>query len=50
MASPVEQAGRVSVSMLLARLNPLAGGGARNRSVMPTHLTVRGSTGPTPLV
>ncbi|MCB5291828.1 hypothetical protein BJQ90_01256 [Arthrobacter sp. SO3] len=50
MASPIEQAGRVAVSMLLAQLNPLAGGGARSRSVMPTHLTVRGSTGPAPLV
>lgn len=48
MASPIEQAGRVAVSMLLAQLNPLAGGGTRNRSVMPTHLTVRGSTGPAP--
>ena len=46
MASPIEQAGRVAVSMLLAKLNPLAGGGIRNRSVMPTYLTVRGSTGP----
>lgn len=46
MSSPIEQAGRVAVSMLLAQLNPLAGGGNRNRSVMPTHLTVRGSTGP----
>ena len=45
MASPIEQAGRVAVSMLLGRLNPL-GGGRRSRSVMPTHLTVRGSTGP----
>jgi LacI family repressor for deo operon, udp, cdd, tsx, nupC, and nupG len=48
MASPIEQAGRVAVSMLLAQLNPLAGGWTRNRSVMPTHLTVRGSTGPPP--
>jgi LacI family repressor for deo operon, udp, cdd, tsx, nupC, and nupG len=48
MASPIEQAGRVSVSMLLAQLNPLAGGGSRSRSLMPTHLTVRGSTGPAP--
>jgi LacI family transcriptional regulator len=48
MASPIEQAGRVAVSMLLAQLNPLAAGGTRNRSVMPTHLTVRGSTGPAP--
>ena len=48
MASPIEQAGRVSVYMLLAQLNPLAGGGSRSRSLMPTHLTVRGSTGPAP--
>ncbi|MDQ1056886.1 LacI family repressor for deo operon, udp, cdd, tsx, nupC, and nupG [Arthrobacter globiformis] len=48
MASPIEQAGRVAVSMLLAQLNPLAGGITRSRSVMPTHLTVRGSTGPAP--
>ena len=48
MSSPIEQAGRVAVSMLLAQLNPLAGGGNRSRSVMPTHLTVRGSTGPVP--
>lgn len=49
MASPIEQAGRVAVSMLLAQLNPLPMGGARHRSVMPTHLTVRGSTGPAPI-
>jgi LacI family transcriptional regulator, repressor for deo operon, udp, cdd, tsx, nupC, and nupG len=48
MASPIEQAGRVAVSMLLAQLNPLGVGAARNRSVMPTYLTVRGSTGPAP--
>jgi LacI family transcriptional regulator len=48
MASPIEQAGRVAVSMLLGRVNPLAGGGRRSRSVMPTHLKVRGSTGPAP--
>jgi LacI family transcriptional regulator, repressor for deo operon, udp, cdd, tsx, nupC, and nupG len=48
MASPIEQAGRVAVSMLLAKLNPLAGGGIRTRSVMPTHLTVRGSTAAAP--
>jgi len=49
MASPIEQAGRVAVSMLLARLNPVGGAGSRSRSVMPTHLTVRGSTGAAPL-
>jgi LacI family transcriptional regulator len=47
MTSPIEQVGRVAVSMLLAPLNPLAGAATRSRSVMPAHLTVRGSTGPT---
>jgi LacI family transcriptional regulator len=46
IASPIEQAGRVAVSMLLAQLNPLHGGTNRRLAVMPTHLTVRGSTGP----
>jgi LacI family transcriptional regulator len=45
MTSPIEQVGRVAVSMLLAQLNPLSGSPARSRSVMPTHLTVRASTG-----
>lgn len=44
MSSPIEQAGRVAVTMLLAQLDPLRGGGTRTRSVMPTHLTVRAST------
>ncbi|MBT2247278.1 LacI family DNA-binding transcriptional regulator [Arthrobacter sp. BHU FT2] len=48
LSSPIEQAGRVAVSMLLAQLNPLGGGGTRSRSVMPTHLTVRGSTASAP--
>jgi LacI family repressor for deo operon, udp, cdd, tsx, nupC, and nupG len=49
MASPIEQAGRVAVSMLLAQLSPLDVGGTRNRSMIPTHLPVRGSTGPAPV-
>ncbi|WP_045729941.1 LacI family DNA-binding transcriptional regulator [Pseudarthrobacter chlorophenolicus] len=48
MSSPIEQAGRVAVTMLLAQLDPLRGGGARSRSVMPTHLTVRASTAAAP--
>lgn len=48
MSSPIEQAGRVAVTMLLAQLDPLRGGGTRNRSVMPTHLTVRASTAQAP--
>ncbi|WP_426989497.1 LacI family DNA-binding transcriptional regulator [Pseudarthrobacter sp. Y6] len=50
MASPIEQAGRVAVSMLLSQLNPLHGGTSRRLAVMPTHLTVRGSTGSAPKV
>ena len=46
IASPIEQAGRVAVSMLLVQLNPLQGGPSRQLAVMPTHLTIRGSTGP----
>ncbi|CAM3231187.1 HTH-type transcriptional repressor CytR [Arthrobacter ulcerisalmonis] len=45
MSSPIEQAGRVAVTMLLARLGPPTAAGSRTRSVMPTHLTVRSSTG-----
>lgn len=48
MTSPIEQAGRVAVSMLLAQLNPSHGSVHRIRSVMPTYLTVRGSSGARP--
>jgi DNA-binding LacI/PurR family transcriptional regulator len=45
LTAPIEQAGRVAVSMLLSRLDPAAP--AMRQSVMlPVHLTVRGSTGP----
>lgn len=48
IASPIEQAGRVAVSMLLSQLNPLQGGTKRRLALMPTHLAVRGSTGTAP--
>jgi LacI family transcriptional regulator, repressor for deo operon, udp, cdd, tsx, nupC, and nupG len=48
ISSPIEQAGRVAVSMLLAQLNPLSGSASRQLAVMPTHLTIRESTGPAP--
>ena len=48
ISSPIEQAGRVAVSTLLSQLNPLHGGTTRRLAIMPTHLTVRGSTGPAP--
>lgn len=46
ISSPIEQAGRTAVSMLLAQLDPLRGGTPRKLAVMPTHLQVRASTGP----
>jgi LacI family transcriptional regulator, repressor for deo operon, udp, cdd, tsx, nupC, and nupG len=55
MTSPIERAGRVAITMLLNRLG--AGGDAphdgsfdrvRGEVALPTHLTVRESTGPAP--
>jgi DNA-binding LacI/PurR family transcriptional regulator len=46
ISSPIEQAGRTAVSMLLAQLDPLHGGTPRKLAVMPTYLQVRASTGP----
>lgn len=48
VTAPVEQAGRVAVTMLLSRINPGFGNLPRSQSVLPTHLTIRGSTGPAP--
>jgi LacI family transcriptional regulator len=45
----VERAGRDAVTMLLGQLNPGFGSAPRSHSVLPTHLTIRGSTGPAPL-
>ncbi|MCT9626753.1 LacI family DNA-binding transcriptional regulator [Pseudarthrobacter equi] len=47
VASPIEQAGQVAVSMLLSRLNPTAKAMA-NPFVLPSQLVVRASTGPAP--
>jgi LacI family transcriptional regulator len=54
MTSPIERAGRVAVSMLLGRLGVvpsegLPGETMRDTVALPTHLTVRSSTGPAPL-
>lgn len=46
LAAPIEQAGRVAVSMLLSRLDGRTTQPARRAVVLPTHLTVRESTGP----
>lgn len=48
LTAPIEQAGRVAVSMLLADLNPGNDGSPRRAVLLPTHLTVRESTGPAP--
>jgi DNA-binding LacI/PurR family transcriptional regulator len=44
LTAPIEQVGRVAVSMLLGTLEQRPEG--RNQVVLPTHLTVRASTGP----
>ncbi|POH74554.1 LacI family DNA-binding transcriptional regulator [Arthrobacter glacialis] len=46
VTAPVEQAGRVAVTMLLSQIEPGRGLLPRSLSVLPTHLTIRGSTGP----
>ncbi|MFI5061889.1 MAG: substrate-binding domain-containing protein, partial [Actinomycetales bacterium] len=46
LTAPIEQAGRTAVSMLLSRLDETAGLGVRQTATLPTHLTVRASTGP----
>lgn len=49
VTAPVERAGRDAVTMLLGQLNPCFGTAPRSHTVLPTHLTIRGSTGPAPL-
>lgn len=46
VAAPIEEAGRSAVTMLLSRLD--AGGRPRLRTVLPTHLRIRHSSGPAP--
>ena len=46
VTAPVEQAGRVAVSILLSGTVPGPGRPAGSSAVLPTHLTVRRSTGP----
>lgn len=46
ITAPIEQTGRVAVSMLLAVLNERSSPAVRRAAVLPTHLTVRQSTGP----
>ncbi|ALE06621.1 LacI family transcriptional regulator [Arthrobacter sp. ERGS1:01] len=49
VTAPVERAGRDAVTMLLSQLNPGYGTTPRTHAVLPTHLTIRGSTGPAPV-
>lgn len=46
LTAPIEQAGRIAVSMLLSRLQQPASATLRRAVVLPTHLTIRESTGP----
>ncbi|MEV4758413.1 LacI family DNA-binding transcriptional regulator [Micromonospora sp. NPDC049559] len=48
LAAPIEEAGRAAVAMLLARLDQRPARVLRRAVVLPTHLTVRESTGPVP--
>jgi len=48
VTAPVERAGRVAVAMLLSQLNASQGNLPRSQTVLPTYLTIRGSTGPAP--
>jgi LacI family transcriptional regulator len=47
LTAPIEQAGRVAVSLLLSHLDAAAEP-QRRAVVLPTHLTIRESTGPAP--
>ncbi|MEN3304374.1 MAG: LacI family transcriptional regulator [Micromonosporaceae bacterium] len=46
LTAPIEQTGRVAVAMLLATLNERSTPAVRRAVLLPTHLTVRESTGP----
>jgi DNA-binding LacI/PurR family transcriptional regulator len=46
ITAPVERAGQAAIAMLLARIADGASPAVRRQVVLPTHLTVRSSTGP----
>ncbi|WP_343446377.1 LacI family DNA-binding transcriptional regulator [Micromonospora schwarzwaldensis] len=48
LTAPIEQAGRVAVSMLLDHLEHLGETASRQTVLLPTHLTIRQSSGPAP--
>jgi LacI family transcriptional regulator len=45
LTAPIEQAGRVAVALLLSRLDERSTPVSRRTVLLPTHLTVRRSTG-----
>ena len=49
LTAPIEQAGQVAVSMLLGGIDARVASGLRRTATLPTHLTVRGSSGPAPV-
>ncbi|WP_427018537.1 LacI family DNA-binding transcriptional regulator [Pseudarthrobacter sp. P1] len=49
VTAPVEQAGRTAVTLLLSQISPNHGAAPRRQAVLPTHLTIRASTGPAPV-
>lgn len=46
MTAPIERAGRAAISMLLGLVNPTSTGAGQRRVLLPTHLTIRATTGP----
>jgi LacI family transcriptional regulator len=46
MTAPIERAGRAAISMLLGLVNPTTTGLGQRRVLLPTHLTIRSTTGP----
>jgi LacI family transcriptional regulator len=48
LTAPIEQAGRTAVALLLSQLDDANAPVTRRTATLPTHLTVRASTGPAP--
>lgn len=48
LTAPVEQAGKVATTILLAQLGTRTGAGQPRKMTLPTYLTIRSSTGPAP--
>lgn len=46
LTAPIEAAGRAAITMLLGLVNPGTRPASQRRVLMPTHLTVRSTTGP----